>query len=197
MAKPTAKVFYGSNSGNTRMVAEWIAEKLSRQYKASLFDVAHAAPRDLEDAALLVFASNTWLTDLGSGPQEGQLPSQWVSFAAALKKSYPLEGRRVAIVALGRHEYTNFCAAADHLQALVARLGGHLVGEPLRVDGFPHHQRSVVDEWVATTLKSEPKPTLAPTMPEPPTTPNPGRRDPAAGTTAPGQGASARRRAVR
>ncbi len=134
------------------MVAEWIGEALQKKYEVTVADVTHLDPHAVDAPELLVFGSNTWLTDIGVGLTEGQLPSQWFKFAELLRAGADLAGKPVAVFSLGRHEYSNFCASADHLIALIRDIGGQPLGEPLRVDGFPEHQHSLVTDWVKKTF---------------------------------------------
>lgn len=155
MARRKALVIYGSNSGNTKMVAEWIGESLKKRYETTVTDVTHLDPHAVDAPDILVFGSNTWLTDIGVGLTEGQLPSQWFRFAELLRAGADLQGKPVAVFSLGRHEYSNFCASADHLIALLRDINGTLLGEPLRVDGFPEHQQRLVTDWVVGTFSEK------------------------------------------
>lgn len=138
-------IIYASNSGNTRLAALRIAATLQQKKLPTVIKaVEHAAPADIEEADVCILGSCTWLTR----HQEGQLPEHFQRFAEKLQaegRHYP--GKPFAVFALGRKEYTHFCAAADHLVALVRDIEGRLLGDPLRVDGFYQHNEAVIEGW--------------------------------------------------
>jgi flavodoxin len=143
----TALVVYASNSGNTRMVAERVGERL-RQHGAQVTvrDVYRMRPADLRGYDLVVFGSCTWLRIVNGQPLQAQLPEYMHRFAESAEHTR-LPGTRFAVFALGRHEYTGFAGAANHLRVLVHKLGGTELVRPLLVDGFPHHQLEAADTW--------------------------------------------------
>ena len=153
-----ALVVYASNSGNTRMVAERIGERLREHTVETLVrDVVGMKPADLRGYDLVVFGSCTWLRIVEGQPLQAQLPEHMHRFAHSAEHTR-LPGTRFAVFALGRHEYTGFAGAASHLQVLVHRLGGAELVQPLKIDGFPHHQLETVDAWidqVAANLKRD------------------------------------------
>lgn len=156
--KLNALVVYASNSGNTRMVAERIGERLREAgVDATVRDVFGMKPADLRGYSLVVFGSCTWLTMIDGKPLQAQLPEHMHRFAHSAEHTR-LPGSRFAVFALGRHEYTGFAAAASHLQVLVHKLGGAELVQPLKIDGFPHHQLETVDVWAdqaAANLKRD------------------------------------------
>ena len=153
-----ALVVYASNSGNTRMVAERIAERLTDQgIETTVRDVVGMKPHELRGYNLVIFGSCTWLTVIDGTPLQAQLPEHMHRFVESAEHTR-LPDTRFAVFALGRHEYTGFAAAASHLQVLVHKLGGAELVSPLKVDGFPHHQLDAVDAWadqLAANLKHD------------------------------------------
>jgi flavodoxin len=146
-------IVYASNSGNTLMVANRIAEGLTGAgHQPTIQNAAATSPEDLADYDLILFGSCTWLLGPPEGPQEGQLQRQWFSLAAKLREGPRYDGKLFAVFALGRREYTKFCGAADELEQLVADLGGRLATKSFRLHGFPHHQLETVDGWTIQLL---------------------------------------------
>lgn len=129
---------YGSTTGNTEMAAEQIAENLSA-HQVEMQDVADTAPEDLEGAEVLILGSSTW--------DDGLLQQDFRDFAENL--SVDLSGKKVAVFGLGDSNYPDFCEAATILEKKVAELGGQLMIEPLRVDGFPDEAENEdkINQW--------------------------------------------------
>jgi flavodoxin len=139
-------IVYASNSGNTMFVAERIGEYLQQQkLSVTVKNVAKVTPAELGQYDVLLFGCCTWLRD----GQEGQLMEQFHQFAQKLPGKVHFEGKPCGVFALGRHEYTKFCEAADQLERLVEQIGGVLAIPSLRVDGFPQHQVETIQAWAA------------------------------------------------
>lgn len=137
-------IFYSSNSGNTLLVAEEIGRVLAAAgHEVALRSVSEADAREARSFELCLFGSPSWLRD---GTQ-GELTQAWEDFAAGLRGGGQLTERNFAVFGLGRHEYTHFAGAVDHLERLVKDLDGNLVVESLRFDGFPHHRLDEVRDW--------------------------------------------------
>lgn len=151
-------VIYASNSGNTRSAAQTIADVLRRKkLDVTLQSVGDTAPKDLAGADVVIWGSCTWLTD----GQQGQLQKQFADFAAGLRaENARFPDKPFGVFALGRHEYTHFCGAADLLEELVRDVGGRLVADSLRVDGFYQHNIETIAAWAEclTALPAVEKP---------------------------------------
>lgn len=144
---PKVLIVYASNSGNTKLVAERIGERLAEHgFSGEVRDVARMRPADLRDHDVIIFGSCTWERTVDGQKLEAQLPEHMHRFAESTEH-VKLPDAKFAIFALGRHEYTGFAGAANHLQVLVRKLGGALLTKPLKIDGFPHDQLETVDTW--------------------------------------------------
>lgn len=140
-------VAYASNSGNTRMAAERIGERLVQHgLTVTVRDIYRMRPAELQGYDVILFGSCTWSRFVNGQVLEAQLPEHMQRFVESAEH-VPLLNARFAVFALGRHEYTGFAGAVNHLQVLVHKLGGVELVQPLKVDGFPHHQLEVVDAW--------------------------------------------------
>ena len=127
--------------------AQAVAEELARSGLATTVrDVAHGTPADLPADSLVVLGSCSWLRQTADGPQQGALPAHMHRFVQALLQQ-KRPGRPFAVFAFGRHEYTKFCGAADHLEEAVRASGGYLVTDSLRVDGFFAENEAAIREW--------------------------------------------------
>lgn len=154
-------IVYASNSGNTKFTAEHIASVLrARQHLAVVQDVVETKPADLKKFDLIIFGSCTWSRDTDKGLLQAQLPEQAYQFAESLR-GMKLPGKQFAVFGLGRHEYTGFCAAANHLQILVHNLGGKPMVPSLKIDGFPQQQVPTIEAWAKGLAKMIDKPVTA------------------------------------
>ncbi|WP_067516436.1 flavodoxin [Endozoicomonas ascidiicola] len=117
-------VVYGSDTGNTRRIAENMAELL----KADCIDVADCAADSLSDYELLIMGAPT--------VNQGEVQGDWDYFLPDLEDA-ELNGVKVALFGLGdQKEYGDtFADALDNLAEAVENAGAELVGEwPL--DGY-------------------------------------------------------------
>lgn len=136
MAK--ALVVYGSTTGNTEMVAGYVAETLVGEGVA--VDVRNAANIQAAGLAegydLVVFGCSTW------GDEEIELQEDFEPLYEALDQA-GLTGNKVAVFGCGDSSYTHFCGAVDALAEKSERLGARLVGMPLKIDGQPDKGEAV------------------------------------------------------
>lgn len=141
---------YGTNSSGTALVAQTVAEHL--RAKGHQVTVQHARdthPAELEsEYDLLILGSCTWERFTPEGKRlEGQLQQH---VYALLEHATLPPKRRYALFGLGDSSYTDFCAAADHLEAAVKQWGGVLVVPTLRVDSYffdLKKNRRLVNDW--------------------------------------------------
>lgn len=141
-------VVYASNSGGTRMGAELIATHLTKAgYPADAVSASHASPVRIAKAKTIAIGSCSWLRNNPDGPQEGQLPEFMEDFMERLVIQPGFRGSNVALFGFGRHEYTRFCGAVDILESMVAKHGGTLFVNSLRVDGFFTENEEPIGEW--------------------------------------------------
>jgi len=150
---------YASNSGNTLQAAEHIAATLAQhRLTVEIKDIVETTPVELGAYDLCILGSCTWLRD----GIEGQLPNQFYTFAATLRREHhQFPGKHFAVFAFGRHEYTHFCGAADELEKLVHDVHGTLVTDTLRVDGFYQRNVAAIETWalgLAKTVRQQLRP---------------------------------------
>ena len=136
-------VAFGSLTGNTMGVAEWVADALTAEgHTASLVDCANVtSPEGMcAEFDLVVFGSPTY----GDDPCEVQEDFEPVLDAL---ESTGVGGKKVAVFGCGDSSYTHFCGAVDMIIERVNECGGSLVGEPLRIDDPHYDHEDEVREW--------------------------------------------------
>lgn len=139
-------IVYGSTTGNTEMVAEQIMDHLEA-HNPVMQDVADTQSEDLEKYDAIIMGSSTW--------DDGLLQTDFREFAKNL--SADLSNKKIAVFGLGDSSYPDFCEAASLLEELVAKQGGELIIESLKIDGFPDEEENeekikVWSETIASKL---------------------------------------------
>jgi flavodoxin I len=131
-------IAYGSTTGNTEMVAEQI-EGLLEAYNPKLQDITSCSPEDLTAYDILILGASTW--------DDGLLQSDFRDFVKDLK--IDLSGKKLAIFGLGDTSYPEFCESANILEEIFTKLGGELLVETLKIDGFPDDSENVekIEQW--------------------------------------------------
>lgn len=153
-AKPSAgvassrvlNVWYGSETGNARRVAEGLAEQAKAQgLSVKLASLADIRPRDIRKQELLTLVVSTH--------GEGDPPEDAEAFHEFLHsdKVPKLEQLQYAVFALGDSSYEHFCQTGRDLDAALERLGGRRVLE--RVDADVDFEDAAAD-WQEEALKS-------------------------------------------
>lgn len=131
-AQPDVLVLVGTQTGNSEVVADAIAEALGELgFAAHVLDMAEAYPELLADYRQLLAVTCTW--------SEGTFPDNAVDFAEALDAVRPdLTGVRFGVCGLGDRDYDPFYqTAAEHLVDLLRQSGAAEV-QPLHdIDGGP------------------------------------------------------------
>ncbi len=133
-----ALVVFGSTTGNTESVAEYVAGALADAGMAvDLKNAASVVPKGLaEGYDLVVFGCSTW------GDDEVELQEDFVPLFDDLEAA-GLSGRKVAVFGCGDSSYTHFCGAVDAIAEKAAALGAKVLDMPLKIDGAPDKAEAV------------------------------------------------------
>lgn len=137
-------VAYATNSGGTAQAAQIVADALTRQnHTVKLEMIANMNPDEFAAFDTIVFGSPSW----DYKDQEGLPHEDFIAFMKKMKGK--IVSKPFAIFGLGDRSYPHFCGAVEHLEAFVKTIGGTLVGESLRIDGFYTKQgnRENVQKW--------------------------------------------------
>lgn len=119
-------IFYGSETGTTKSVAERIA-KLLNVAAEDVHDVADTPPSLLGDYELDVVGSSTW----GSG----ELEQDWYGFIDGAKV-LDLKGHKIAIFGCGDESMSDtFCDAVGEIYDELQPTGAQFIGE-FNADGY-------------------------------------------------------------
>lgn len=139
-------VIYASTSGHTEYIAEEAAKALRQDGReVEMQQAEKASADDMLRGDVLLLAASTWNT----GNVEGQLnPHMW-GLLLNRAKDIDLQGKKVALIALGDERYFYTANAAEHLENFVASHGGILACPTLKILNEPYGQEQTVKEWAA------------------------------------------------
>lgn len=126
---PRCIVIYGSQSGNTALVAEAISARLAEHcFQVELLDGTNAGVAALAVADMLILCT--------SSHGHGELPDNLVGFHASLVETQPdLSHLEYSVIAIGDTTYSEtFCFAGATMYAALAAAGARPVEPLLQVD---------------------------------------------------------------
>jgi flavodoxin I len=147
-------LFFGTQTGNTEMIAEQIQKELGGSDVVSLHDVYSAEVSDFEDYDALIIGCPTW--------NIGEMQSDWEGLYDELDK-VDFSGKMVAYFGPGDQigYADNFQDAMGLLEAKIASLGGKTVGH-WPTDGYDFTASKAVKngKFVGLALDEDNQPEL-------------------------------------
>lgn len=132
-----AIVVYGSNTGNTEILAGALTEELKARYDVTTRNVIDITPKEVLDYDLIVLGSSTW--------NEGELQDDFQDFYDDMDQ-LDLTGKRVAVFGPGDSSWEEYCRAVDILEEKSSQLKANLVTSGFKWDGD-------IDEEAITEIK--------------------------------------------
>lgn len=141
---------YATNSSGTFQAAELIQAELERaKHTVTMQHARDTQPEDLKKYPIVILGSCTFELFVDGQRLEGQLQIHMHALAQALQHM-KMPDQRFALFALGDRSYTDFCHAADLLEAVVDDMDGKLLVKTLRIDSWffeIHANRTRVRDW--------------------------------------------------
>lgn len=135
-------IIYASTSGNVELVCEHAAAYLFSHYQVE--SILHRAEKTDINAILdnsnFILATSTW--------EHGELNPYFANLHQQMSRQ-TMKDKHVGFIGLGdkRYEPVLFCGGMEILRQTFLERGGTEVIEPLKIDGEPHHQLSLVEQW--------------------------------------------------
>lgn len=154
----TALILYGSTSGNTRYLSEFVQSGLEKAgYSVTRKNVIEARVPDLVEYDLVVLGSSTWdgpkVDGLSGKAQnaavQGRLQPDMREFAEELVK-VDLQQKPMAVWGVGHYSYTYTCNAANLLEEAVRAANGKLLVEPFRVMDVVDLSADAIEVWASS-----------------------------------------------
>ncbi len=139
-------IFYASSTGNTKEVAERLAQNLDG---VATFDIGTNGVGEMASYDKLILGSSTW--------GEGELQDDWLEYWEDFCE-LDFSGKTVALFGLGDQEgyEDNFLDAMGMIHEQVVQAGGTVVGHwPAEGYGFEDSKALSGDEFVGLALDED------------------------------------------
>lgn len=140
-------ILFGTESGNSEMVAEDIASAIAEVGDVTVRDMAGVDPADLAPSTFYIVVCSTY--------GDGQLPEGAVPFFRALEQQAPdLSGMRYAMYGLGDSDYVySYSEGSEIIDRALTQRGAVRVGEYGRHDAAEEEDPSVLGvAWARDVL---------------------------------------------
>ncbi|PAP77412.1 flavodoxin domain-containing protein [Rubrivirga marina] len=131
-AQPDVLILVGTQTGNSEVVADAVAEALGELgFAVHLLDMAEAYPEMLEEYHQLIAVTCTW--------SDGTFPDNAVDFVESLEAVSPdLSGLQFGVCGLGDRDYDPYYQTAAEKLVGLLRAGGATEAQGLHdIDGGP------------------------------------------------------------
>lgn len=137
-----ALIAFGSTTGNTAEVADWIAAALAAKgIDAKTTDCASTKLTGLcADYDLVIFGCPTY------GDDEIEIQEDFAPLLDDLEVA-GVEGRKVAVFGCGDSSYFHFCGAVDVIEKRVEECGGTRIVDSLKIDDPHDSRRAEILAW--------------------------------------------------
>lgn len=148
-------IVYGTNSTGTLDIAEIVRDVfVEKAHTVDLRNASDVKPGELKHYDLVVLGSCSWMRMDGHTFLDGQLQQEMFKFVTSLEGK-AFHKQRFAVFGVGDSRYEKFCAAADHLEHFVERVGGTKFGMTLRIDKYFYNldENRKAAEWWARHLE--------------------------------------------
>lgn len=124
---PRAIIAYGSTTGNTELLAGYIAQGLHEAgVDVTVLSITEVDVEELLDYDLIFLGSSTW--------GEGELQEDMISFYDDME-GLSLRGKKAAAFGPGDSSYDMFCEAVNLLEDRLRLCGAKIISQPLKIDG--------------------------------------------------------------
>jgi len=127
---PPIGLFFGTETGTTRLVAKKLHARLGDELAARPVNVNRTAPDQLLAFDALILGTPSYGVGQMPGRSAGCQESNWEEFLARMPAGTPLRGKRVALFGLGAQERyaERFASSLRRLHDACVELGAEIVG---------------------------------------------------------------------
>ncbi len=125
------------------MMAAQALEQVLQQagHEVKLKMALETQPSDFESFELVILASPSW----DYGGQEGMPHDDFMMMIDKFGEA-KFNDQAFAILGLGDSNYNKFCGAVDYLTQWIEKIGGKLVGQPLKIDQYFMNEQTANEE---------------------------------------------------
>lgn len=137
------RIVYGSETGNTKSIAEEIARLLAEKgHSVDCESAGDVTPKDLAKGYdMVLLGTSIWGTD------SIELQSEFESFAEDFTVM-ALQGVKCAAFASGDTSFEHFCGGVDYIENHLQEVNAVLVTEGLRLEGDAGANKAEIAAWV-------------------------------------------------
>jgi flavodoxin I len=139
-------IFFGTETGTTRLIAKKIHARLGDEIAAKPLNVNRIEPAQLLQYNALILGTPSYGVGEIPGRSAGCLEANWEEFLAKLPSGVSLSGKRIALFGLGAQERyaERFASSLRRLHDTFAGLGAQMVGH-WSTEGYSfEHSASVI-----------------------------------------------------
>lgn len=155
-------IFFGTDSGTTRLIAKKMAKKLGDGLTNKPLNVNRITPEEMTQYDALILGTPTYGFDQLPGIPTGIKAGSWEEFVPQLA-DMDFSGKRIALYGLGNQEkYTNtFADSLIHLYRFFSQRGAEMIGSWDTEDYSFEQSMAVVDgKFVGLVLDQQAQPLL-------------------------------------
>lgn len=140
-------IFFGTETGTTRLVAKKIHARLGDEVAAKPLNVNRIEPSTLLAYDALILGCPSYGVSQIPGLSAGCLESNWEEFLAKLPVDVDLSGKRIALFGLGAQERypERFASSMRRLYDVLSGWGAEMVGSWSTEDYRFEHSDSVLE----------------------------------------------------
>jgi flavodoxin I len=147
-------IFFGTETGTTRLIAKKIHARLGDEIVAKPVNVNRTQPADMLQYDALILGTPSYGVGQMPGYAAGCLESNWAEFLARMPNA-DFSGKRIALFGLGAQErYTErFASSLRRLHDVFAGFGAEIIGAwPTEGYTFEHSAAVIDDHFVGLVL---------------------------------------------
>ena len=140
-------IFFGTETGTTRLVAKKIHARLGDELAAKPVNVNRIEPADLMQYDALILGTPSYGVGQMPGRSAGCLEANWEEFLAKLPADADMTGKRIALYGLGAQERyaERFASSLRRLHDVLLDYGAEIIGG-WPTEGYTfEHSASVLD----------------------------------------------------
>ncbi len=147
-------IFFGTETGTTRLIAKKIYNKLGEDLAAKPINVNRIEPADMLQYDALILGTPSYGVGQIPGHAAGCLESNWAEFLAKMPQAN-FKGKRIAMFGLGAQERyaERFASSLRGLYDTFQSFGAEMVGDwPTEGYTFEHSASVINDRFVGLVL---------------------------------------------